>query len=218
LTLLFDMEGLPEFAKYVELAPKVATRAAKLAINQTTERKGLKLAREAMQAQVNFPRGYFNEIDSKTGYPRFGISYRATDTRLSAGIVAREAPTSLARFAVNRNVFTRTGRNKRGAGVKVQISPGRVNHLESAFFLQLNSGNIGVGIRLKNGQTLTNTVGAKIIRTGPLAGVALLYGPSVEQVFSTVAADIAPTLLSELSIEFLRQFDRLFRDANFAAT
>jgi len=100
LTLLFDMEGLPEFAKYVELAPKVATRAAKLAINQTTERKGLKLAREAMQAQVNFPRGYFNEIDSKTGYPRFGISYRATDTRLSAGIVAREAPTSLARFAV----------------------------------------------------------------------------------------------------------------------
>jgi hypothetical protein len=83
--------------------------------------------------------------------------------------------------------------------------------------LNLRSGNIGLGIRLKNGETLTNTVGAKLITSGPLAGVALLYGPSVDQVFRTVAVDISPALLQELSVEFLRQFERLFRDANLSS-
>jgi hypothetical protein len=99
----------------------------------------------------------------------------------------------------------------------VTINPGKVSILEHSFFVRLKSGNIGVGIRL-NGKPLTNTVGAKIITTGPLAGVALLYGPSVEQVFSTVAADISPKVLEDLSDEFLRQFYRLFKDANVSAT
>jgi hypothetical protein len=89
--------------------------------------------------------------------------------------------------------------------------------LGRAFFINLNSGNIGLGIRLKNGETLTNTTGAKIITKGPLAGVALLYGPSVDQVFRSVAVDISPPLLDALSIEFLRQFDRLFRDAHLTS-
>ena len=218
MTVLLEVSGIPEFARLSELAPKIATRAARLAINQTTERKGLKMARDAMQAQVHFPRGYFNETDSKTGLAKFGMYYYATDQRLSAGVIARKAPTSLARFAVNRNVFTRTGRNRRGQPIKVEINPGRVTSLDRAFFIRLKSDNIGVGIRLKNGETLTNTTGAKIIRNGPLAGVAILYGPSVEQVFSTVAADILPPLMEATSLEFLRQFDRMFRDADISAT
>lgn len=217
MTVYIEAQGLPELARYMDLAPKAATRAARLAINQTAERQGLKLAKDAMLAQVAFPRGYFSETDSFTGKPKFGLDYKATDNNLAAGIAARHAPTSLARFAKTTAVFKRTGRNRRGQGVQVTINPGQVNSLDRAFFVRLKSGNIGVGIRLKKGETLTNTVGAKIIAKGPLAGVALLYGPSVEQVFSTVAADISPPLLDALSIEFLRQFDRLFRDAKFKA-
>jgi hypothetical protein len=77
LTVFIDAEGLPELARFMEISPKIATRAARLAVNQTAERKGLKLARDAMLAQVAFPRGYFNEADrsgqngsaSRTGRP-----------------------------------------------------------------------------------------------------------------------------------------------------
>ena len=53
-----------------------------------------------------------------------------------------------------------------------------------------------------------NTIGAKLITDGPLKGVALLYGPSVEQVFATVAHEIKEPLANYLETEFLRQFIR----------
>jgi hypothetical protein len=34
-----------------------------------------------------------------------------------------------------------------------------------------------------------------------------LYGPSVDQVFRSVAVDIAPVILESLALEFLRQFE-----------
>jgi hypothetical protein len=186
-------------------------------VNQTAERRGLKMAREAMLAQVAFPRGYLTET-ARSGEKRFRLSYRATDSRLEAGIKAADSPTPLARFAgVSRGAFVRTGRRGRRP-IQVTINPGQPNTIERGFFIQLRSGNIGLGIRLKNGQRLTNTIGAKYITNGPLAGVALLYGPSVDQVFATVATDISPALLEYLSLEFVRQFERLFRYANFQAT
>lgn len=215
MTVLIEAEGIPELARYMEIAPKIATRAARLAVNQTAERKGIKLAQEAMLAQIAFPRGYFNEID-RSGQKRFGLAYRATDARLTAGIIGRQEPTSLSRFSRQRGAFTR-GRRRRGQPVEVVVQPGGADILRRAFFLNLKSGNIGLGIRLKNGERLTNTTGAKIITKGPLAGVALLYGPSVDQVFRTVAVDISQPLLEALSLEFLRQFDRLFRDADFTS-
>jgi hypothetical protein len=48
-----------------------------------------------------------------------------------------------------------------------------------------------------------------MITTGRLAGVALLYGPSVDQVFRSVAVEISPPLLVNLEVEFLRQFIRM---------
>jgi hypothetical protein len=216
LTVFIDAEGLPELARFMEISPKIATRAARIAVNQTAERKGLKLARDAMLTQVAFPRGYFNEAD-RSGQKRFGLAYRATDTRLTAGIVGRQEATSLSRFSRQRGAFTRGTRRRGSPPVQVAINPGQTRTLGRAFFINLNSGNIGLGIRLKNGETLTNTTGAKIITKGPLAGVALLYGPSVDQVFRSVAVDISPPLLDALSIEFLRQFDRLFRDAHLTS-
>jgi hypothetical protein len=215
LTVLIDVEGLAEFKRTFEIAPEIANKAARIAINQTAERKGLKLARDAMLAQIAFPTGYLNET-AKSGQKRFRLSYKATDTRLEAGIQATQSPTPLARFSRDRAVFARGG-GRRAGGVRVTIKPGQSTTIKRAFLLNLRSGNIGLGIRLKNGETLTNTVGAKLITSGPLAGVALLYGPSVDQVFRTVAVDISPALLQELSVEFLRQFERLFRDANLSS-
>jgi hypothetical protein len=100
----------------------------------------------------------------------------------------------------------------RAAGVTVTINPGRPVTLKRAFLINLKNGNRGLAIRLRPGEVLSNTIGAKLITSGPLAGVALLYGPSVEQVFRTVATDITPALESYLETEFLRQFIRLSND------
>lgn len=215
MTIFIDVGGLDAFRQTMELAPKISMRAARLAINDTVEKRGLKLARDAMLAQVAFPRGYLNEAD-KTGRARFGVLYKATDARLTAGIVARQEGTQLSRFSPDRTGFVSRGR--RPQGVRVQIEPGRESLLKRAFFVRLRSGNIGLGIRLRNGEQMTNTQGAKLITKGPLAGVALLYGPSVDQVFATVAVDISQPMMQYLTFEYFRQFERLFRDANFQAT
>lgn len=199
MTAFIDAYGLREMGAYFDRAPQIATRAAKFAINDTTERKGLKLAREAMLTQVNWPGGYLNP-------PRFALRYKATDDSLEAAIGGRQTPTSLARFT-GRRTATR-GRSS----IKVQIHPGRSVELQRAFLITLRNGNLGLAIRLKPGEVLHNSIGAKLITSGPLAGVALLYGPSVDQVFRTVAVDISPPVLDALATEFLRQFDRLSKD------
>jgi len=212
LTVVIEATGLSDLKRFYDLAPKIATESARIAINQAAERKGLVLARAAMTAQVNFPRGYFNEI-GRSGKPNFGMAYRAKGNDLEAGIAGRQQPTSLSRFAAERGRFV-GGRHRRGTPISVSVTPGRVTQFKrNAFFLRLKNGNIGLGIRLKDGESLTNTHGAKLITSGPLKGVALLYGPSVDQVFRTVAVDISPEVLDALTVEFLRQFE--LRSANF---
>lgn len=202
MTVFIDAYGLTELQYYFDAAPAIATRAAVLSINDTTQRQGLKLAREAMLAQINWPAGYLNT-------ERFGLKYRATADRLEAAIAGRQTPTSLARFTGRTTIFRGRGRRAK-APLTVQIHPGQIETLKRSFLIHLRNGNLGLAIRLKPGETLQNTIGAKLITSGPLKGVALLYGPSVDQVFRTVAVDISEPLLGSLQIEFLRQFDRLF--------
>jgi hypothetical protein len=198
MTVFMDAIGIDSFQRYIDRAPAAAQRAARMAINDTAKRKGLPLAREAMLAQVAWPSGYLND-------PRFGLKYLATDSQLEAGIAGRQTPTSLARFTTSRPT-------RRRSRVSVQVHPGRSVELPRAFLLNLRNGNLGLAVRLRAGETLHSTVGAKLITSGPLKGVALLYGPSVDQVFRTVAVDISPPLLGALETEFLRQFARLFGD------
>ena len=201
---MIEAIGLSEFAAHLALAPKIATESARIALNQTAERKGLKLAQEAMLSQVAFPRGYLSGSDG-SGERRFRVSKRAQNTDLEAHLRGRFSPTSLSRFATGRPEFV-GGRFRRGSPIQVRVNPARVRTLEHSFFIQLRNGNIGLGVRIRNGETLTNTTGAKLITSGPLRGVALLYGPSVDQVCRTVAVDISPALLQELTVEFMRQF------------
>lgn len=205
---MIEAIGLSEFAAHLALAPRIAIESARIALNQTAERKGLKMARDAMLAQVAFPRGYLSGADG-IGEKRFRVSKRAENDSLEAHLRGRFSPTSLSRFATGRPAFA-GGRFRRGSKIEVRVDPARVRTLEHSFFLQLRNGNIGLGVRIRDGETLTNTTGAKVITSGPLRGVALLYGPSVDQVFRTVAVDISPALLQELTVEFLRQFEFRF--------
>lgn len=206
MTIFIDALGIKRYAEYLEAFPDIVPKAASMALNQTVERKGLKLAREEMVQQVVFPGGYLYP-------PRFEVSKKASPTSLLASITGQFTPTPLARFSGAQRTRFQTARKHRRSvprpTIKVQIKPGRIVALPRAFLLTLRNGNIGLGVRLRPGEVLERTVGAKLITSGPLKGVALLYGPSVDQVFRSVAVDISDPLLIELESEFLRQFIRL---------
>lgn len=206
-TVMYFVEqiGLDQYNRYFADQPDIANRAASMALNQTAERRAIPLAREHMVRQVAFPAGYLRERAGRRSEPRFGLKYKASPTQLETAIAGRFAPTSLARFVTRRNA-------QRKNGVAVVVNPGSPVALPRAFLVGLRSGNLGLAIRLKPGETLHNTIGAKVITSGPMKGIALLYGPSVEQVFRTVSIDIEPEVLAYLQTEFLRQYDRLNRE------
>lgn len=192
------IEGL---AKYIDSFPAAAPRAARLAINQTVQRDGLKLARKAIYAEVAFPAGYLEQ-------ERLVPGRLASDGRLEASILGRERPTSLARFVRGPVAL---GRPKNP--ITVMVKPGRARVLPRAFFVPLRVGaartetvyNLGLAVRLKPGEELQKSDAAVEIEPN----VFLLYGPSVAQVFQTVAQDIAPEVAKICTAEFFRQFTRL---------
>jgi hypothetical protein len=206
VTVIVDVAGLQGLDHLFRMAPAEANKAAKLAINQTAQRKAIPLSRDAMVKQVSWPADYLRRED------RFGMAYWATDTRLEAGVRARRDATSLARFTGLSSV------PPRGTKLTVRVQPGKRTTLKHSFLVRLRSGNLGLAVRLRPNEPLLNTVGAKIIHGGPLNGVALLYGPSVDQVFRTVAVDVSEPTLDYLTTEFLRQFRRAVGNAGFPTT
>jgi len=185
-------EALEDLQNFVEALPGNRDKAARMAINQVAERKAVPLARMRIAAQVEFPQGYLNE-------DRLGVTRRATDASLEAVITGRARPTSLARFVA--------GNPKRGQKLSVTIKKGMPRELQGAFLINLKSGNTGLAVRLKAGSSLRNSRGA--VKMNAADNLYLLYGPSVDQVFRTVATDISPELGDAILAEFLRQFNRL---------
>lgn len=203
MSVFIETSGLKEFARYLVQFPEITRQSASIALNQTAERKGLKLAKEKILQQIAFPGGYLNGT-------RLQVSKKANPSNLVSVITGQFEPTPLARFAGGqRTRFIAARSHSRRVNrptIKVQIKPGRIAILPNAFLITLKNGNIGLGIRLKPGEVLQGSIGAKLITSGPLKGVALLYGPSVDQVFRSVAVEITPDLELELESEFFRQF------------
>lgn len=202
--LSIEAKGIKDYQRFLELAPAITTRAARLAINDTARFGGLKLIQKSIYAQVNFPAGYLEDPS------RLRVSQLASDNKLEAIISARARATSLARFAGSSPFPT-----PRGAGVTVTVNPGSPRVMKGAFLVRLRRGasftddnyNLGLAIRLKPGERVINKNTQSTVQLGH--NVEVLYGPSVDQVFRDVAVEQADAIGAMLGAEFIRQFTRL---------
>ena len=156
-------KGLREMQRFFDELPEVAEQAAVYAINDTVQREGLTAIKRDMRDQVEFPPGYLEGDRLKP--VRF-----ATRDRLEAVIRGRDRPTSLARFAQGqtpeltggggRAVRMRTKDGLGSPGVRVRVQPGKTEHLKRAFLIKLKNGNIGLAVRVKNGESLRKSTAA----------------------------------------------------------
>lgn len=205
MTITTELEGLQDVEAYFKNVPHVAKRAARLAINDTISRKGMKVIQNEMLDQVAFPSGYLKG-------DRLGVARYASESNLEGVIRARGRATSLARFASGAPL----GAGRRGSTVKVMVRKGAATYLRSAWLVKLNKGasltedhyNVGLAVRIKPGDNVVGKFSAHQSWLVP-GTVALLYGPSVDQVFRDVAEDTAPEILDLVATEFFRQFERL---------
>lgn len=194
------VEGLDALADFQNITRGIET-AARRAINRTLERTRTASARR-MREQVNFPARYLSGSEG-----RLEMS-KATAGNLEGTITGRARATSLSRFLTSGAV--RTGRSSKST-ISVEVAPGRRITLKRAFLLRLRAGNapietksnLGIAIRLKDGERFANK--KQMIQVSK--GLYLLYGPSVDQVFRTVADEEAPEAASFLETEFLRIMD-----------
>ncbi len=186
---LFD-----DLVDYFTRLPDVAEKAAQLAINDTVRGDAMQLARHQMMEEVNFSSAYLRQ--------RLTVEKFARPGDLEAILSGRDRPTSLARFATNAKAGQR--------GVTVQVRKGSSKVLKKAFIINLKNGNLGLAIRLGPGETLSNKTFPATVFSRSLGGsVVLLYGPSVDQVFQSVAGDIQPAVADAAAAQFFRQFARL---------
>lgn len=188
---------------YFKRKPEIAAQSLVLAINDSA-RKARTLAIDEIRSQVNLTRRYVED--------RLNVSQFANANRLEAVVQGRQRATSLNRFDAKP-----LGRKGSRGGVRVRVKAGGAGvNMKRAFLIKLAQGrstadgsNTGVAIRLKQGESFENK--KSYSKSDP--GLYLLYGPSVQQVFTSVRGDIEPDVSDFLESEFTRQFKRLSEDA-----
>ncbi|WHM53117.1 tail component Z [Xanthomonas phage XAP3] len=198
--------GSAELKDYLESVPKIAEDSIRMAINKVAGGKGMTRIKKAMTDEIAFPSGYLNG-------DRLRVTKRATGTSLEAIIVGRKRATSLARFVTGGAMVTNS---KTAGGVQVRVKKGKTTYLKNAFLVRLNRGaslsednyNIGLAVRLKPGETLGNKRTQHQAWLVP-GKVALLYAPSVDQVFATVSEKVSGKIADDVAAEFHRNFARL---------
>lgn len=201
---IIDLATLDELKEYFHRFPENSKVAMRMAINDTVKGKGMGIIRNAMTDQINFSKSYL------TG-DRLGIAKLATNDNPEAIIRARDRATSLARFATS----TKVGKGAE-AGVTVRVKRGKTTFIKRAWLVRLKAGaslsedhyNLGLAVRLGPGETLTNkkTTHQSWLVKG---SVALLYGPSVAQVFDDTRTEVVDPITNLVEAEFLRQLSRL---------
>jgi hypothetical protein len=194
--------GMKAFRDFIARVPETNAKAARMAINQVAQRGGIAMAREHILDQIAFPKEYLKG-------DRLAVTQLATDRNLEAVITGRKRATSLARFAQGQPIGRRNG-----GGVTVRVKAGNSAFIKNAWLVKLNAGksitednyNVGLALRVKDGKVL-----GKKSRVHWLVkdAIALLYAPSVDQVFRDVADDIRLPVIDLVAAEFNRQFVRL---------
>lgn len=193
MTVDVDVSVLQEMQRYFDALPEVAEKAAAMALNDVSGRYAMARLQGQMEAEVNFPNGYLKS--------RMSVSKKASRGSLEAIISGRDRPTSLARFAA----AGLTPKMTRVGGIRVQVKRGQTVHMRRAFLVRLRNNNIGLAVRLREGDQLAKSSAAVELGNN----VYLLYGPSVDQVMQGVSNDQAPDIANEITNQFLRQFSRL---------
>lgn len=199
--MYIESKGLREFDELIRQLGGAVEPSAASAINDTAV-FARKLGSQEIRRLINFKAGY---IDGG----RLTITKRATARNLEAAITGRDRPTSLARFAQGQPTF---GKQRTPPRVRVSARGGSQT-MRRAFFIRLRRGNsvitaenanVGLAIRLAEGERVDNKN-----TMGPLGGnLYLLYGPSVGQVYRTVAeksADQVGDALAERFSHYLRR-------------
>ena len=196
MSIEIETIGFADLIKRFSRIEGDADLAAVLAVNHGAA-KARTMGAEQIYEEINYPRGYLNK-------DRLTVAQRARKGDMQAVVRGRDRPTLLSRFSRGRVKF---GRQQRG-NVRVEVKPGRTQQLDNAFFMRLRNDNLGLVVRVKKGETLRHSRGAKPIG-GPGSGLWLLYGPSVNQAFQGVARDIVEEVGEITRDEFQRQFRRL---------
>lgn len=200
---LVTVEGLDSLDDVRRLTPTILANARR-AINKTVERTRTSSARK-MREQIAFGPRYLTGKEGRlTTRPASGAS-------LEGAVIGRARATSLAQFVQGNPIP-----GKRRTPLRVQVQAGRTTVLKKAFLIRLRAGkspietkfNLGLAIRLKAGETIANK--KRMIRMAQ--GLYLLYGPSVDQVFASVADEEAPGAAAFLETEFLRLSNVDFND------
>ena len=191
------IQGLSDALEDVSQLPERTKRAIALTIPRITQRARTEASRR-MRAQINWTASYLGDklrmkIDT-------GENYEGT-------ISTTFRPTSLAQFASgSKQPWTQAKRLHVG-----QASFTTLNN--PLLFVPLRAGkaaitednrNIGLAVRLKDGETIKGKYKVKPISKG----LYLLYGPSASQVFYTVAEDLVPDVAEWLGAEYTRQMNR----------
>lgn len=195
-----NISAFLDLESFLDAAPEKTRRAASLAMNDVIGGpRGLGVYRNAISKQINFPAGYLDDT-------RFGLDRRSTPDNLVTSLVARQRPTSLARFATSGVVG-----GKGGVSVKVKAKGGS-KRFKSGFLVRLPGGidgsNIGLAVRLSPGQQLNKRDQSNMVYLDK--NVVLLYGPSIDQVLNTSVAEAeTPEVIDNVATEFYRQFARL---------
>ena len=194
-----------ELKDYLKRLPEITELAMQMAINTVSSRTGMSLVKKNMLNEIAFPSGYLNA-------DRLRVTKRATRSNLEAVITGRKRATSLARFVTSGTVVN----SRRREGVSVRVKRGKTTYLKNAFLVRLKKGaslsednyNIGLAVRLSAGEVLANKNTQHKSWLVPQK-VALLYGPSVDQVFAEVAEKVGPKIADLVATEFFRNFERL---------
>lgn len=193
-----NLEGVQDL---IARAGDAAGELAAQAINDGID-YARKLGVEGILDQVNFPTSYLDLPE------RFAISQRASPTRAEARLTARQRPTSLGTFV--------TGSGPRGRGVTVKVQrKGAAKRMGRAFLTgalragTASGGNRGVAVRTRGEKPQGAHKPVKLFQDDH-GTVWLLYGPSVNQVFTDVAEDILPKVNQFIAERYRQLFQARF--------
>lgn len=200
-----QLRGLETVEKYFVTLPDRTNKALKLAVNDAAL-YGARLGKKQIMAEVNRSSAYLG--NPKNVNSKLARIKTASVNDLESIVQANHRLASLAGFSNSPVSF---GRPK--SAIKVKVGKGGAKEVKRGFFIRLKKGdvltednyNLGIAIRLKPGEK----VGNKKVSKAKDSRIAVLYGPSVEQMFNRITPEIADDVLAFAEREFLRQFDRL---------